>query len=156
MRAPWLWAVLMISRAALLGAQTSDLLVTVVRPLDFGTVLPAITRVVQRTDPGACAQFTLTGTPNGQVQLNFTLTTGITGPGGQTLQLVFGANDAGYSQAQSINSQVGFDPAQPFVVTLSPTGRGTVFIGGAALPESTQPAATYNGTVTLAAACVGL
>src|SRR5438094_502828 len=73
----------------------------------------------------------------------------MTGPAGATLPLLFGGSDAGYSQSQSIGSQIGFDPKQPFVITFSQNGRGSVFLGGTAQPVPTQRAGSYTATITL-------
>ena len=73
----------------------------------------------------------------------------MTGPSGALMPLSFGAGDAGYSQAQTIGSQVGFDPRQPFTATLSNNGRGSVFVGGRANPATNQRAGGYTATLTL-------
>jgi hypothetical protein len=140
---------------ALLGLATSPvagqrpITVTGVRTLNFGTLLPGVPRTVARTDPVNSGQFTLGGPHGTQAQLTFTLPSVMTGPAGATLPLVFGGGAAGYSQTQNIGSQVGFDPTQPFVVTFSQQGSGSVYLGGSASPASTQRAGTYSATITL-------
>jgi hypothetical protein len=123
--------------------------VTGVQSLAFGTLLPGIPTIVPRTDAAKSGQFTLTGPHDSQAQLTFTLPTVLTGPGGATLPLTFGASDAGYSQSQNIGGQIGFDPKQPFLITFSGQGRGSVFLGGTARPAPTQRAGSYTGTITL-------
>lgn len=120
-----------------------------VRPLAFGTVLPGVAAVVLPTDPVNSGQFNLTGRANGFAFLRFTLPASMAGPAGATLPLVFGATDAGYSASQAVGNQVLFDPRAFRLVRLSATGRGSVFLGGTALPAVGQRAGDYTGTVTL-------
>lgn len=140
---------------ALLGLATAPLAgqrpitVTGVQTLNFGTLLPGVPGTVVRTDPVNSGQFAVTGPHGTQAQLTFTLPSVMTGPLGATMPLAFGGGDAGYSQAQNIGSQVGFDPTQPFVVTFSQQGRGSVYLGGTARPAPAQRAGTYAATITL-------
>ena len=83
------------------------------------------------------------------VQLTFSLPTAMTGPAGASMALSFGGSDAGYSVSQSIGSQVGFDPKQVFVGQLDKNGRVAVFIGGTALPATSQRAGSYTAILTL-------
>lgn len=159
MRTPlcFLFLALTLLGALPLGAQGGrPLTVTGTRPLTFGTVLPGVPRVILRTDPVNSGQFDLTGDKNSQVELTFTLPTVMTGPAGATLPLVFEGSDAGYSQSQSISSQVGFDPKQPFLARLSKIGRGSVFIGATANPGASQRAGGYTAMLTLSVAYTGL
>jgi hypothetical protein len=123
--------------------------VTGVHSLIFGTVLPGVPAVASRANATSAGQFDLTGPRDSQAALTFTLPLAMTGPAAATIPLVFGGSDAGYSASQSIGSQIGFDPRQPFVITFSQQGRGSVFLGGTAQPAPTQQAGTYSGTITL-------
>jgi hypothetical protein len=120
-----------------------------VRSLDFGTLLPGVAQPIARTDPLRSGQFDVTGQKFSTVQLSFTLPAVMTGPAGAALPLSFGGNDAGFSESQSVASQVGFDPRAPFLATLSKNGRGSVFLGGTARPVAAQRPGSYSGTVTL-------
>ncbi len=125
------------------------LTVTGVRGLTFGAVLPGVPRIILRTDPANSGQFDIRGPNNSQLLLSFVLPVAMTGPSGTLMPLSFGAGDAGYSQSQSIGSQVGFDPKQSFTATLSNNGRGSVFVGGKANPATNQRAGAYTATLTL-------
>jgi len=140
------------SGAVRLDAQGRPLIVSGVRSLVFGAVFPGVPLAISRTDPANSGQFDLTGNKNSQVLLTFTLPLVMTGPVGATMPLAFGGSDAGYSSTQAIGSQVAFDPKQPFLATLSKSGRGSVFIGGTAQPGSSQRAGPYTGTLTLTVA----
>ena len=141
-----------LALTALLGRPANGqrpISVTGVQSLTFGAVLPGIPAVVPRTSAASAGQFTLTGPHDSQAALTFTLPVVMTGPAAATLPVLFGGSDAGYSQTQSIGSQIGFDPKQPFVITFSGTGRGSVFLGGTAQPAPTQRAGSYTATITL-------
>jgi|ERR1041384_348798 hypothetical protein len=141
-----------LALAALLGRPASGqrpITVAGVQSLTFGTVLPGLPAVVLRTNAVSAGQFDLVGPHDSQAALTFTLPPVMTGPAAATMPLLFGASDAGYSQTQSIGSQVGFDPKQPFVITFNKNGRGTIFLGGTAQPAVTQQAGNYTATVTL-------
>lgn len=148
--------VLGLAGALPLAAQGRPLGVSGVRPLTFGTVLPGVPYTIFRTDAVNSGRFDLTGTRDAEVEMTFTLPPQMTGPAGATMPLVFGGNDAGYSETQSVGSQVGFDPAQAFRAQLSRNGRGAVFLGGTANPGPAQRAGAYTATVTLSVAYTGL
>jgi len=131
------------------GAQGKPLTVTGVRGVTFGAVFPGVPRVISRTDPANSGQFDIKGVKDTQVLLTFTLPTAMSGPSGAQLPLVFGASDAGYSQSQTIGSQIGFDPKQPFTAVLSKNGRGSVFVGATANAAANQRAGAYTATLTL-------
>jgi hypothetical protein len=131
-----------------LQGQGRPLTISGVRGVTFGAVLPGIPRVVLRTDPANSGQFDMRG-PKGPVLLTFVLPVAMTGPAGALLPLSFGASDAGYSSTQSIGSQVGFDPKQPYTATLPNNGRASVFVGATANPTTNQRAGAYTATLTL-------
>lgn len=138
--------------AVLLGvplqAQGKPVTVTGVRGVTFGAVLPGVPRVITRTDPANSGQYDIKA-PKGPVLLSFVLPVAMTGPAGALMPLTFGASDAGYSATQSIGSQVGFDPKQPFTATIPNNGRASVFIGGRANPATNQRAGAYTATLIL-------
>jgi hypothetical protein len=131
-----------------LAAQGKPITVTGTRGVTFGAVLPGLPRVVLRTDPANSGQFDIKG-PKGQVLLSFVLPLAMTGPAGALMPLTFGASDAGFSQSQTIGSQIGFDPKQPFTATLSGSGRGSVYLGATANPASNQRAGSYTASIVL-------
>ena len=143
------WVIAMLLCATPLRAQGRPLTVTGMRGVTFGAVLPGVPRTVLRTDPANSGQYDLTGPNRSQVLLSFVLPAAMTGPVGALMPLTFGASDAGYSQSQTVGSQVGFDPKQPFTATLSNNGRGSVFVGGTANPATNQRAGAYSATLTL-------
>ena len=124
------------------------LTVTGVRGVTFGTVLPGVPRVVLRTDPANSGEIDIKG-PKGQVLLTFVLPIQMAGPSGALMPISFGASDAGFSATQTIGSQVGFDPKQPFTAMLPNNGRASVFLGSTANPATNQRAGAYTATIIL-------
>jgi hypothetical protein len=132
-----------------LAAQGRPITVTGTRGLTFGAVLPGIPTVVTRTDPVGSGALEIRGPNRARVLITFTLPLAMTGPAGAQLPLTFSAADAGYSASGSINSQVGFDPKQPYTADLPNNGRASVFIGGTANAPPSQRAGAYTATLTL-------
>ena len=132
-----------------LCGQGRPLTVTGVRGVTFGAVLPGVPRVILRTDPANSGQIDIRGPNRGQVLLTFVLPVAMTGPAGSLMPITFGGSDAGFSATQTIGSQVGFDPKQPFIPTLPNNGRGSVFVGSTANPATNQRAGAYTATITL-------
>jgi hypothetical protein len=132
-----------------LQGQGRPLTVTGVRGVTFGAVLPGVPRVILRTDPANSGQIDIRGPNRGTVLLTFVLPVAMNGPAGALMPITFGAGDAGFSITQTIGSQVGFDPKQPFTGTLPPNGRASVFLGATANPATSQRAGSYTGTITL-------
>jgi hypothetical protein len=143
-----LLTVLSLVVAVTLPVAAQQTSVTGIRPLAFGAVFPGIPVTVLRTDPASSAQFDLKGHPGGSASLTFLLPAVMTGPAGATMALVFGGNDGGFSAAQSIGSQVAFDPRVPYLATFT-GNRASVFLGGQVNPTVGQRAGNYTGTVTL-------
>lgn len=142
--------------AAPLSAQNRPLRVSAVRNMTFGLMLPGVPQQVSRIDPTRSGEFALTGTRLTEVNLTFTLPGVLVGPGGEALNLSFGAADAGYSASENIANQIAFDPRMGFTAQLSNNGRGSVYIGGTALPSAGQSAGAYTASIILTVALVGL
>ena len=148
MKRNWWVVIAVLLPAVPLRAQGKPLTVTGIRGVTFGAVLPGVPRVVLRTDPANSGQIDIRG-PKGLVLLTFVLPVAMTGPGGALMPISFGAGDAGFSATQTIGSQVGFDPKQPFTGTLPNNGRASVFVGATANPTTNQRAGAYTATLIL-------
>jgi hypothetical protein len=132
-----------------LSAQGRPLTVTGARGLTFGAVLPGVPRVVLRIDPANSGQFDVRGPGRSSILLTFVLPVVMTGPVGAQMPITFGSSDAGYSATQSIGSQVGFDPKQPFTALLPNNGRASIFVGATVNSATNQRAGAYTGTIIL-------
>ena len=149
---------LLVAGALLSGSARGEaqyIQVTGIQGVDFGSMVPGISKVVSRSDALSAARFDIKGAGSGRtVEVQFSLPAALTGPGGASLPLSYTAGDAGYSAQQSIGSQTGFDPRTPFVATLSGNGRASVFLGCRASPAANQPPGAYSATLTLSVAYV--
>lgn len=125
------------------------------RQLDFGSLFPGVPATVLRTDAVRAGRFNLRGTRRVEVRISFTLPAALTAPGGRTLPLLFGAGDGGFATSNTIGAATAFDPRVPLITRLGNSGRLFVWMGGRALPSTTQSAATYTGTITLTSAYTG-
>lgn len=123
--------------------------------ITFGQLLGGTARIVPPTDAVRAGRFDIIG-PNGDeiLLVQFTLPGALVGPGGGTVPLAFDADDAGYSAAQSVGSQVTFDPRAARTIRLSKTGRGSIFLGATATPSVSTPSGSYAATITLTTAYV--
>jgi len=131
------------------------LTVTAGNPLAFGSVFPTFTRTIDPLTSASAGSFTLGGQAGAQVALTFTLATVLTGPG-TDITVTYNATAAAYGQTAVQASATAFNPATAgYLVNLSPTGPGYVWIGGAITPPGGQVAGAYSGTITLAAAYTG-
>src|SRR5258707_15403445 len=76
--------------------------VTGVHGLTFGAVFPGVPRGISRSDPANAGQFDVGHAKFSNIQLTFTLPSGMVGPARATMPLFFGANDAGDSPPETI------------------------------------------------------
>jgi hypothetical protein len=131
--------------ASPLAAQVQVLRVDDVR---FGNVLAGVAKTVLRTDASAAGRYDIITPGNVFILIRFTLPAVMTGPAAATMPISFAGTTAGYSDAQSITSQIGFSPS---VGTIRRTtdGRAAVFLGGRVTPGGAQTAGSYTANITL-------
>lgn len=111
--------------------------------------------MVASNDALNAASVEIRGQGGSDVLISFLLPTQLDGPGAAGVPLTFGVGAAGYSPSQDINAQIALDPQTSEVLTLSQNGRGTVYLGGLALPPPQIPAGTYGATITVTLSYVG-
>jgi hypothetical protein len=131
--------------ASSLAAQVQ---VTRVDDVRFGNVMAGVAKTVLHTDASTAGRFNILAPANRFLLIRFTLPTVMTGPGGATMPISFAGTTAGYSEVQSIVSQVGFSPASG-TFQRSPDGQASVFLGGTVTPTGAQSAGSYTATITL-------
>lgn len=127
----------------------TPLAATGVNDLDFGAVLAG----VPSTPADVAAQggrFNVTGEPDADVSVDFTLPTDLAGPSG-TIPITFGATD-GLLWGPFPTAFTTFDPNIPFLTTIDPSGNLTVGITGTVNPGIGTTSGTYTGTITLTVA----
>jgi hypothetical protein len=146
---------LMLSSAAPARAQARPLNPIARQNLMFGTLLPGVRSTVSRLDPANTGQFEIRGQRFTEVEIVLTLPAALVSLTGRTLPLEFGPADGGISTTNVIGASTAFDPRNPVRWILSNNGRAFVFLGGSAVPTSTQPGGSYQATVVLTVAYTG-
>lgn len=114
----------------------------------FGNVLGGVANTVLRTDPARAGRFDIITPPNVWVNGQFILPVVMDGPAGATMPISFAGTTAGYSDAQSIASQVGFNPQVGGTVRAT-DGRASVFMGATVTPAVGQAPGSYTAPITL-------
>jgi hypothetical protein len=114
----------------------------------FGNVLGGVANTVLRTDPARAGRFDIITPPGVVINGTFVLPPVMTRAGGGTMPISFAGTTAGYSDAQSIGSQVGFNPQFGGTVTAT-DGRASVFMGATVTPAVGQAPGSYTATITL-------
>ena len=157
MQRNWMWVVgaALVLVPATVRAQGRPLTVSGTQLLNFGAVLPGVPEIVPWTDAANAGRFSLTGAKNAEVRITFTLPAALIAPGGRTLTLQFGASDGAFNTQNSTAAASTFDPRVALVTRFGQQGRLFFWLGGRALPTTTQVAGTYDGTITLTAAYTG-
>jgi hypothetical protein len=139
-------AVALLLCASSLAAQVQ---VTRVDDLRFGNVIAGVAKTVLRTDASAAGRYDIMAPRKSSLLIQFTLPAVMTGPGAATMPLSFAGTTAGYSDAQSITSQVGFSPTIGTLQNKNKDGLASVFLGGTVTPGAAQAAGSYTATITL-------
>src|SRR5258708_6737611 len=129
--------------------------VTGTQLLNFAPVFPGIPARVDRADAVNAGVFDIRGRAKAEVQVTLTLPASLTLPGGQALPLQFTANDAGFSATNAAATATPFDPRVSLVTRLGNPGKLYIWLGGTALPSTTQAPGLYQGTITITAAYTG-
>lgn len=131
--------------AAPLAAQVQ---VNRVDDIRFGNVLGGVANTVLRTDPVRAGRFDVITPPGVVINGQFVLPAVMNGPLGATMPISFAGTTAGYSDAQVITSQIGFNPQFGGTVTAT-DGRASVFMGATITPAVGQAPGSYTATITL-------
>ncbi|MDH4044043.1 MAG: DUF4402 domain-containing protein [Gemmatimonadota bacterium] len=103
---------------------------------------------------GPCAnvtdgRFEITGEPTQNVNVDFTLPTTLLGPGGDLLNVSFGATDGKVLTTGTTTVSSTFDPTVTQVVPIDGGGDLWIGIGGSATTRQDQTDGFYTGTITL-------
>ena len=134
----------------------SQIQVTGLRDLRFGTLFPGIPERVLPTDAGRAGRFRIRGPRNMEIVMTFTLPAVMVGPGTATMPLSYAANDAIYQpRGGGAPPPVAFDPTVPFINRLPNNRRARVFLGATATPSFSQTAGDYTAAVVLTVALTG-
>ena len=129
------------------GNQPVATAVTMVQPLQFGTLVPAITEQVTIGEAWRRGELRLEG--SGNLEIRMVLPTQMTSTTGAVIPLTFALGDGGVL-LDGTTQVTAFDPNQTVRVNFRKNAPGaSLFLGGRALPATTQPAGSYRATVVV-------
>lgn len=120
-----------------------------VNDLNFGTVTAGTPKVP--AGPTDYARFTVSGEPSYPVTVSFTLPTVLSGAGGTTIPITFGAAD-GYLWSAYPTTSTTFNPNAPFFTNTDGTGNLILGLSGTVSAPVGSTTGNYTGTITLTVA----
>jgi hypothetical protein len=131
--------------------------ITVNNNLEFGSVFPGVPRAISKKTPGEAAEFRITGTPNAEITITFTLPTYMYTSGGNMV-LQYSATDCSMDSSaipdQANPGRDNLNPWQTLTYRLGSTGLA-VWLGATVVPLSMQRPGNYSATITLTVAYTG-
>jgi hypothetical protein len=131
--------------------------IAVENDLIFGTVFPGVPKAISKKSSGEAAEFHITGTPNAEIVLNFTLPTYMH-TDGANMRLDYSSTDCALdSSATPDQVNPGLDnlnPWQTVTYRLGATGL-TIWLGATVTPGLIQKPGDYTATITLTVAYTG-
>jgi hypothetical protein len=127
--------------------------------LDFGNVMPGLTKTVDKTESGSAAEWIITGIPKAEINVAFLLPASLRETDGtEILPVEFKMADAAYSDSTKGGQQVPAGILNPHLVNTTQIGEnGTlgIWLGGKALPGPSQLSGLYTGRVTMTVTYTG-
>ena len=130
--------------------------VTSTESLAFGDVFPGVPKTVAKTSAGA-AEFTVTGTADAEVTLDFDLPSYLSTTG-DNMQVFFSSTDCAVDSTNPPNqgspTYNNLNPYQTITYRLGSAGL-KVWLGGQIVPGLAQKAGSYNATIRLTVAYTG-
>jgi hypothetical protein len=127
--------------------------------LQFGNVTPGVNKTVDKTDVGPAGEWTITGSPAAEVNLQFALPGTLahaTGP--STLPIIFSNSDASYDNGTGGGQILPAGTLNPSAIATLNIGAGgqiMVWIGGQVVPGIGQTGGTYSADVQLTVTLTG-
>lgn len=152
---PRLFIILLIALAygvlALPSLSLAQVTITTNQNLVFGNVLPGITKVIDKSDPTNAAEIHIDGPAGAEVTIDFSLPMVIKQ---STYPLILSFSDTDCAMDSSVNQltnqstpgHTDLDPKQQIIYGLGANGL-TIWLGGSALPSTTQITGDYSGTI---------
>jgi hypothetical protein len=128
--------------------------------LEFGTVLPATDKSVDKVTVGSAGELRIQGSALAEVVLDFTLPTALALITDSTalMTIIFSSTDASYDDETGggQSSPTGIiDPRGPNTLDLGATGRVDIWLGGTVQPGLTQTGGDYSADITLTVSYTG-
>jgi hypothetical protein len=121
--------------------------------LDFGAVMPGMSKPIDKSSVGSAGEWIITGIPTAEVTLSFDLPDSLKEiDGTDALPIGFSLADASYDDGTSRGQEAPAGVLNPHHVStkrLGASGLMTVWIGGVVFPSRSQVSGLYGGRVTL-------
>ncbi|MEE9442187.1 MAG: hypothetical protein V3V99_05925 [candidate division Zixibacteria bacterium] len=131
--------------------------ITIDNNLTFGTVIPGIPKIIDKTNAGSASEFQVSGVAGNEITIDFSLPTYMNS-GSNNIQLVFSETDCSIdTSAVPDQSSPIFDDLDPWHTLTYRLGANgmTIWLGGMAIPGLVQPAGSYSGVIVLTVAYTG-
>ena len=141
-----------------LATVMSALTVTGTNDLNFGNVTPGTPVTVDKADVGMAGEFTITGGPAAEVDLDLPLPDSLRTAMGDAMDVTFTATDASYDDGTGGGQVAPGGVINPLITATNDIGPGglmTVWIGGRVDPGVAQTGGSYTGTITLTVTLTG-
>jgi len=142
-----------------LATVVSSLSVVGTNNLRFGTVTPGVNKSVDKADVGFAGEWTITGTANAEVSVDFALPDSlVTVDSLAFLRILFNNTDASYDDGTGggQTAPVGvIDPNGPNTLDIGNGGTLMIWIGGTVFPKVYQTGGDYAADVILIVAYTG-
>jgi hypothetical protein len=131
--------------------------ITVNNDLTFGSIFPGVPKTVSKYVSGEAAEFNITGTPNAEVSIDFTLPSYMHTTG-DNMQLIFSTTDC------AIDSSAVPDQANPLEDNINPrhtilsrlgSNGLTIWLGGGVVPALNQRPGDYSAVIVLTVGYTG-
>jgi len=127
--------------------------------LQFGTVTPGINKSVNKNSVGFAGEWTITGTANAEVSVDFELPVSLATPDSLAfLPVIFNNSDASYDDGTGggQTAPVGaIDPNGPTTLNIGAGAQLMIWIGGTVIPSVSQTGGDYANDVVLIVAYTG-
>jgi len=131
--------------------------ITVNNNLEFGSVFPGVPKTISKYSVGEAAEFFITGTPNAEITIDFTLPTYMYASG-NTMVINYSATDCAMdSSAMPNQSNPGHDNLNPWQTLTYRIGSAglTIWLGATVVPVLMQRPGNYSATITLTVSYTG-
>jgi hypothetical protein len=131
--------------------------ITVNNNLEFGSVFPGVPKSISKKSPGEAAEFHISGTPNAEITIDFSLPTYMH-TSGNNMVLQYSATDCAMDSSavpdQANPGRDNLNPWQTMTYRLGTNGL-TIWLGATVVPLQMQRPGSYSATVTLTVTYTG-
>ena len=150
--AKWIWGfsaslIFILGSSHLSYGQT----ITINNDLVFGAVFPGVPKAISKTSAGDAAEFLISGTPNAEITLDFSLPTYLHTTGGN-MQLIFSQTDCALDSSSTPNQSNppvnNIDPWHSITYRLGANGL-SLWLGGTVVPGLAQRPGNYTAPIVL-------